>query len=100
MSIDELQSLLPLLVLAGAIVIALLGAAWSRGPRLTFGITLLGLVGSFTAIFFRGQNGPVPLLAMDSYSAYYMGLIFASAFALVVFSWEYFQTKNQESSSE
>jgi NADH-quinone oxidoreductase subunit N len=37
---------------------------------------------------------------MDLFSAYYMGLIFASAFAVAVFSHDYFRTRKAEHSNE
>lgn len=101
MSIADLVSLLPLLILAGAIVVALLAAAFSKRRNTTFTITLFGLAAAFAALFFRSSSSQVTkLLAMDSYSAYYMGLIFASAFAVTVMSHDYFRTRRAEHFNE
>jgi NADH-quinone oxidoreductase subunit N len=101
MSIADLNALLPLLILACGIVIALLAAAFSKKPKTTFGIALISLAAAFAALFFRSSHAQVTrLLAMDSYSAYYMGLIFASAFAVTVLSRDYLLARKAEHSSE
>lgn len=101
MSIADLNSLLPLLILAGVIVLALLAAAFSKRPNTTFGLTLIGLMASFVAVILRSSHSQVTgLLAMDSFAAYYMGLIFASAFAIAILSHDYFRTRKAEHSSE
>src|SRR5690349_12757583 len=101
MSIAELMPLLPLLILAGAVLIALFAAAFSRTSGIAFLATLAGLAAAFAALFFRSPDArPTRLLSMDSYSAYYMMLIFASSFGVAVLSRDYFRKKPAERPSE
>jgi NADH-quinone oxidoreductase subunit N len=82
----DLLALLPLLVLGAAIVVVMLFAAFSR-------LALLGLALALAALPLAQQVAPhqvTPLLMIDGFAIYCMGLVFAATFAVVVLSFGYF----------
>ena len=90
---SDLLALLPLLVLGGAIVVVMLAAAFSRHERVPMLLALLGLALALASLPLAQQVAPrqvTPLLLMDSFALFYMGLVFAATFAVVVFSFAYF----------
>lgn len=89
----DLLALAPLLVLGAAIVIVMLVAAFARGSRSTVLVALLGLALAFAALPLAGQVAPrqvTPLLVIDGFALFYMGLIFAATFAVAVLAFGYF----------
>ena len=83
-------ALLPLLLIAGTALAIMLGIAAKRSPRLTAGLTLTGLTGSFLSLFGIARVVPrqvTPLLLIDGYALFYLGLIIASAGAVTVLSY-------------
>jgi len=86
--------LLPLLLIAATSVAVMLGIAAKRSHALTAALTLTGLTAAFVSI---GAAVPlVPrqvtsLLLVDGYALFYMGLIIASAAAVAVLSYQYFE---------
>jgi len=86
-------ALLPLLLLAGTAVVVMLGIAAKRSHELTAALTLIGLAASFFSVF--GVTPLIPrqvtsLLLIDGYALFYLGLIIASAAAVVALSYQYF----------
>src|SRR5271165_7575788 len=94
MNAADMLALLPLLLIAGTAVVVMLGIALKRSHALTAGLTLVGLITAFISI---GKAAPLAprqvtsLLLVDHYSLFYMGLIVASAAAVAVLSYEYFE---------
>jgi len=89
-------ALFPLLMLAGSCVVLMLAITIRRSHALTATLTLAGLAASFASIFIAAQDAPQPvtsLLLIDSYALFYMGLIIASAAAVVVLSYSYFANR-------
>lgn len=96
MSPTDLLALLPLLVLGGAAVIVLLLIAFHRDYAITVLLTVLGLVGALVSlplIYPLGPRQVTPLVVMDSYSQFFMGLIFAAALAVTMLSYDYFRLR-------
>ena len=92
MSGADLSSLLPILVLGTAIVVVMLVIAFFRDHRLIAGLTLVSLALAFGALFAVAPSAPrqvTPLLAVDSYSLFFAGLILAASFAVTLMSYGY-----------
>jgi NADH-quinone oxidoreductase subunit N len=94
MNATDILALLPLLLIAATSVVVMLGIAARRSHALTAALTLTGLTAAFVSI---GAAVPlVPrqvtsLLLVDGYALFYMGLIIASAAAVAVLSYQYFE---------
>lgn len=94
MSGADLIALLPILVLAAAIVVIMLVIAFFRNHVLAAGLTLVSLGLAFAALFVAAQWAPrqvTPLLAVDSYSLFFAGLIMAASFAVALLSYGYLE---------
>jgi len=94
MNSADFPALLPLLLIAAAALVVMLGMAFQRNHALAAGLTLAGLAAAFFSIFAAVPVAPLqvtPLLYVDKYALFYMGLIIASAAAVAVFSYRYFE---------
>jgi NADH-quinone oxidoreductase subunit N len=90
----DLVVLLPLLVLATASVAVMLLIAFHRDHAWSALLTLLGLALSFAVLPLAGAAIPrevTPLLVIDHYALFYMGLIFAATFVVAALSYGYLQ---------
>ncbi|HEX6018584.1 MAG TPA: NADH-quinone oxidoreductase subunit N [Burkholderiaceae bacterium] len=89
----DLLALLPLLVLSGSSVVVMLVAAFWRRPAAVMGFSLLGLVLSFIALPLAASAVPrqvTPLLTIDAFALFYMGLVFAATFVVVILAYAYY----------
>ncbi len=89
MSAINILSLLPMIILAGGIIITMLLIALKRSHALTFSLTLIVLLISFIALFFteNGQPQVISELALiDRFTLYYQGLILLAAIVVCIFS--------------
>ncbi|MCL5238200.1 MAG: NADH-quinone oxidoreductase subunit N [Nitrospirae bacterium] len=94
MGADDLLALLPLLVIAAASVVVMLAVAFYRKHMLTVQLTLGGLAIAFISLFAVASVVPrkvTPLIIMDSYALFYMGLIFAASFVVTILSYGYIE---------
>ncbi len=97
----DLQSLLPLLIISGATLLGMLIIAVKRNQTVMTALTLLSLVAAFVSLFYISNLTPhkiSPLFIIDQYALFYMGLLFAGSFVVIVLSHEYmkFQDLNIE----
>ncbi|MBK8905232.1 MAG: NADH-quinone oxidoreductase subunit N [Anaerolineaceae bacterium] len=100
MSEIELLVISPLLVLAGAVVVVMLVAAFVRRSVVTAVLTLVGLVAAFAMLFLVWSEVPrqvTPLLVMDGYAIFYLGLLLATAFVVVVQGYGYWRAWSGDS---
>ena len=94
MNTTDLLALSPLLLIAATAVVVMLGIAFRRNHALAAGLTLAGLTAAFVSICAAAPLVPrqvTPLLLVDQYALFYMGLIVASAAAVAVLSYQYFE---------
>lgn len=94
MSAAEFRALLPLAVIAGTAVVTMLGIALRRRHDQTAAIALAGLAAAFGSLWIAAGGAPhtiQPLLVVDRYALFYMGLIFAASAAFVFLSYDYLQ---------
>ncbi|WP_028989234.1 NADH-quinone oxidoreductase subunit N [Thermithiobacillus tepidarius DSM 3134] len=94
MSAAALLALLPILVLAAAVVGVMLLVAFYRRHHLATGASLAGLGLALAALPLAARAGPqqvTPLLVIDPYALFYMGLVFAASLAVAVLSYAYLE---------
>lgn len=96
MSAVHFISLLPLLFIAGASVAVLLAIAVRRNHAVAFALTLAGLAGSFCSTFFTPPDQVTPLLLMDRYAFFLMGLITAASFFIALLAYGYLGAREGE----
>ncbi len=92
MSAIELLALSPFLVLSGAVVFILLVIAIYRSHALTVALTALGLIlalASSPAIYFMLPRQITPLLTMDGYAIFFIGLLLAAGLVVTLLSYPY-----------
>ena len=84
--------MLPFIVLAATPVAVMILVAIRRNYLLSTAITLIGLAAAFAMLFVaRSQDyrQATPLFLMDNFALFYLGLLFAAAFFLVILSYRY-----------
>jgi len=93
---NDLLALLPLIALSAAAVIVMLAIGFRRNHRLTFVLTVAGLLISLMTVPLASDVVPrpvTPLLLMDRYALVFIILAYASGLATVVLCWEYFHVR-------
>ncbi len=96
MSADDLVPLLPLLILGAAPVAIMLVVAFYRDHRLTVALTLVALALAFIALLPTVSEAPrqvTALLVLDRYALFYMGLLVAASFAVVLLAFAYLEQR-------
>jgi len=94
MTSADILSLLPLLVVATTGVVVMLAAAFYRNHRLSLVLTLAGLLVAFISLPFVSPLTPrqvTPLVLVDGYALFYMGLIFAASFIVALLAYGYLE---------
>ena len=84
--------LLPLIVVAATSILVMLAAAFRRSHRLVWLLTLAGLLLAFVTLFVIGPWLPrqvTPLIVVDGYAVFYIGLLLAATFAVALLAYDY-----------
>ena len=94
MSGADFLAMLPLMLIGIGPVAVMLAIAFRRrrGPFLPGALTLFWLLLSFASLPLAARYSPrkvTPLLVIDDYALFYMGLIFAATFVVALLSWSY-----------
>jgi NADH-quinone oxidoreductase subunit N len=87
-----LSALLPLIILAAGAILIMLVIAIKRSHLLSFLVCTIVLVIGLGSLFFVSGIIPrviAPLMIMDSYALFYIGLILLSTLAIVFLSYDY-----------
>jgi NADH-quinone oxidoreductase subunit N len=95
----DLYTLLPLLVLAGTPVALMLLIAFHRDHSLSAGLTVIGLLAALILLPLAAppaQPQITPLLIMDGYARFFIGLIIAATLAVALLSWGFFEGNEEE----
>jgi NADH-quinone oxidoreductase subunit N len=96
MSTIELYALLPLISLAATPVVVLAAIAVSRDHLIAMVVTLIGLGVSSACLCLVGPLVPAqitPLVIMDGYALFFVGLILAATAAVVLLSYQYLERR-------
>lgn len=87
------RAALPLLVLAGAAVLVMLAIALKRSHVLAAGVTVIGLLVAVAASIWLGVDEPArvvtPLLTMDGFAVFGIGLVVLATLAVTLISYAY-----------
>ncbi|MCC7152949.1 MAG: NADH-quinone oxidoreductase subunit N [Bryobacterales bacterium] len=91
---SDFTALLPLIILAVTAIVVMVGAAIRRSHALSASLTLIGLAISIGSLWIAAPLLPrqvTPLLMMDHYAVFYIGLIAASSIITVLLAYGYFE---------
>jgi NADH-quinone oxidoreductase subunit N len=96
MNIADLFALLPLIIIAATAVIILLVLAFYRDHRLTAGLTVTGFVLALVSL--SSVSSPVsraitPLLIMDGYAVFFLGMIIAAGIVVTLLAYGYLEKR-------
>lgn len=96
MSLVELQSILPLIVLTLVIVVLMLVIAFKRTHGLTAGFTVAGLLCTLLSIPIAVAVGEqeMTLLSVDRYGIFFAVLLLGVSLASAILSWEYLRHRS------
>ncbi len=90
MSVQDITSLLPVVILSGGILLILLLIAISRHHVLAFALTLVILTASLIAVFMswpKGSHAIGELFIIDPFGYYYLALILFATFMVAIFGY-------------
>jgi NADH-quinone oxidoreductase subunit N len=88
----DLLTISPLIALTLAPVVVMLAAAFRRSHALALALTLAGLAATFGLLFVsasRAQRAVTPLVSMDAYTLFFIGLLTAATAVVAILSWGY-----------
>ena len=91
---DDLTVLLPLLIIAGTAIVVMLAVALRRRHAVSASLTIIGLAAAFASLWIAAPSTPrqvTPLLILDRYALFYIGLIVAAGIAFVLLAHGYFE---------
>ena len=93
MSVLDLLAILPIIVIATAAVVLMLVIALHRDYRLSAALALIGVVVTLAVLPVSYQMVPTqatPLLVIDRYAVFYMGLLLMTGLAVILLCYGYF----------
>lgn len=96
MNSADMTAILPLVTIAATSVIVMFLIAFYRNHGLTAILTLAGLILAVSSIPFISTMAPrsvTPLLIIDHYALYFMGLIFLASIAVAALSYSYLEIR-------
>jgi NADH-quinone oxidoreductase subunit N len=96
----DLIALSPIIVVAGVLVAAMMLIAFHRSHLFTALFAIAGFAGSFLALspaFGLTPRAVTPLIVIDGYSLFFMGLILVSGLVVGVLSYGYFEGREGDS---
>jgi len=92
----DILAILPLLVLTATAVVVMLAVCIRRSHLLAVWLALIGLAAAFGSLWAAAPLTPIqvtPLLIIDRYALFYMGLIIAATFATVILAYGYLENQ-------
>lgn len=98
MTVIEWTALLPLVILAMTPAAAMVALAVCRSYRMTCTIAAAGLLLAFFALFGSFAPAPLqvtPLLMIDRYALFFIGLMVSAGFVVVLLSYEYMKVREE-----
>ncbi len=94
MTFANLIDLLPFILLGAGAVVVLLAIAIQRNHRVSIVLTLVALALAFVSLFASDATVQVtPLLIVDGYARFFIGLIVAASFAVAILSYGYLEQR-------
>jgi NADH-quinone oxidoreductase subunit N len=98
MTLNEILSILPLIIPSVAIIILMLLIAFIRNHFLAVALTLISLSASLIAVLvcYKQPQQITQLLVMDGYACFYIGLIYITTMFVCALSFRAFNTNTDE----
>ncbi|MEW6296716.1 MAG: NADH-quinone oxidoreductase subunit N [Thermodesulfobacteriota bacterium] len=97
MTAADMTALVPLVIIATASVGVMLTAAFVRRHLLTVAVTLLGFALAGLSLPLAATAAPrrvTPLLVLDDYAIFYLGLIFAAGLVVTLLAYSYLEGRD------
>lgn len=94
----DIYALLPLIIIGGSAVVIMIIAAFKRNHLLTNILSLASLAAAFASLFEVSSLAPrqvSPMLIVDGFSLFFLGLIFCASFIVVIISYSYFEKQDE-----
>jgi len=91
---QNLIALLPLLIVGLTVVVVMLSIAWRRDHFVNATLTVIGLNLALLSLYFVAKVGPqdvTPLLRVDGYSMFYIGLVLLASLATSTFAYPWLE---------
>jgi len=91
---QDFIALLPLLILAATSIVVMLAVAAHRSRVVSASLTFVGLAISFGSLWIAAPHLPrqvTPLLVLDRYALFYIGLVVAASMVFVLLAYSYFE---------
>jgi NADH-quinone oxidoreductase subunit N len=91
---DDFIALLPLLILTATTVLVMLAVAVRRRHIVSAVLSFAGMAAAFGSLWIAAGVAPrrvTPLVIIDSYALFYIGLILAASMAFVLLAYGYFE---------
>ncbi len=91
---QNLIALLPLLIVGLTVVVVMLSIAWRRDHFVNATLTVIGLNLALLSLYFVGHVGPqdvTPLIRVDGYSMFYIGLVLLASLATSTFAYPWLE---------
>ncbi|WP_298711253.1 NADH-quinone oxidoreductase subunit N [Chitinophaga sp.] len=98
MTTNDLMALLPVLILGGASVIAMLLVAVRRNHRVMHAFTVTVFIVALLALFRQTEAMPyviAPLFVVDKFADFNTGLILAAGLSVLLLSFKYFEQREE-----
>ena len=99
MSQNDFLYLLPLLILTFAVLIIMLVIAAWRNHKIIYVITAISFVAAFLSLFELRDIAPYtiePLLVIDGFAVFYIGMMLATALLISMLSYAYFEQQKEQ----
>ncbi len=96
---SDMIALMPFIIIAAAPVAVMMLIAFYRSHALTVLITMAGFAASFCALFYSSSVIPrtaTPLLVLDGYAFFYIGLILVAGFIVSALSYGYLDGRRED----
>lgn len=99
MTFADLQPLLPIIVLAASTVLTMLVVAFHRSHALTAALTVAGFAVAIATLPIAAgasKRQVTPLVAMDDYALFFIGVMLAASLAVVLLSFDYLSRQDEQ----
>lgn len=98
MTLTDFQHLLPLLILTFAVLVSMLVIAVGRNHKIMYVITAVSFLAAFSSLFELRDVGRYtiePLLVVDGFGVFYIGMILLTALLISMLSYAYFEQREE-----
>ncbi len=98
MSISDLLSLMPLVIISGSAVIAMLLVAIKRNHRIMHAFSVLAFIAALLSLFVQPYTVPyliAPLFVVDAFALFNTGLILVAGLSVLFLSFKYFEQREE-----